>query len=106
MVNSISAGILLGAAICFLNIRWLGFFANNILRDMKNVRTAKVLTYATFIFRYLIITAILYVAAKSQAVNLMAFLGGFTAFLFSTVAMWLIQGKGGENINGRTTSLY
>lgn len=106
MTNSILLGILLGAAVCILNIRWLRFFVDYILVKVKSIRNAKVLTYITFIFRYIVIIGILYFASKSHTINLIAFMAGFTIVLFSAVAVWLIQSKKETDLNGRTTSLY
>lgn len=106
MTNSILLGILLGAAVCILNIRWLRFFVDYILVNVKSVRNAKALTYITFIFRYIVITGILYFASKSHTINLIAFMSGFTVALFSAVAVWLMQSKKEIDLHGRTTSLY
>lgn len=106
MTNSILLGILLGAAVCILNIRWLRFFVDYILVNVKSVRNAKALTNITFIFRYIVITGILYFASKSHTISLIAFMAGFTIVLFSAVAVWLIQSKKETDLNGRTSSLY
>ncbi|MBI3599920.1 MAG: ATP synthase subunit I [Nitrospinae bacterium] len=99
-------GILLGGAICFLNIRWLKFFIKGILLNVTDVKKAKALTYATFLFRYLIIAGILYISAKSNAVNMMAVIIGFSAALFSYIMMLLRHNKMEVKLNGRTASLY
>ncbi|MBI5747973.1 MAG: ATP synthase subunit I [Nitrospinae bacterium] len=106
MTNSILLGILLGAAVCILNIRWLRFFVDYILINVKSVRNAKALTYITFFFRYIVIIGILYFTLKSHTINLIAFMAGFTIVLFSAVAVWLIHSKKETDLNGRTTSLY
>ncbi len=106
MTGSIFAGILLGGAICFLNIRWLKFFINGILLNMSDIKRAKALTYVTFLFRYLIIAGILYISAKSNAVNMIAVIIGFSAALFSYIVMLSRHKKMEVNLNGRTASLY
>lgn len=106
MTNSVVIGILLGGAICFLNIRWLKFFINGILLNMTDVKRARALIYVTFIFRYLIIAGILYISAKSNAVNMMAVMIGFSAALFSYIIMLLRDDKREVKLNGRTASLY
>jgi hypothetical protein len=105
-MNSILLGILLGAAICIANIKWLRFFVNGIILNMKSIKGAQALTYISFIFRYLVITVILYLAVISRAVNLIAILTGFTVTLFSIVLIFFIQSKKGANLNGRATPLY
>jgi hypothetical protein len=106
MMNDIVLGILLGGAICFLNIRWLKFFINSILLDVMDVKKAKALTYAAFLFRYLIIACVLYISAKSNAINMPAVIIGFSAALFSYIAILLRRNKMEVKLNGRTASLY
>lgn len=97
MMNSILAGILIGGAICILNIRWLRFFVNSILLNMKNVRGAQVLTYISFIFRYFVIAGILYLAVISRVANILAIVTGFSVALFSIILIFFVQSKKGVN---------
>ncbi|HAP66981.1 MAG TPA: hypothetical protein DCQ99_04030 [Nitrospinae bacterium] len=106
MMNSVLLGVLLGATICIMNIKWLRFFVNGILLNMKNIKGAQRLTYISFIFRYLVIAGILYLAVISHVADMLAIVTGFSAALFSVVLIFFIQSKRGININGRTTPLY
>lgn len=106
MLSSILIGILLGGIICGLNIKWLKFYINGVLLNMQNTKRVKVLTYLTFIFRYIIIGGILYLAVKSGVVSLISLIIGFTAVLFLSIAFILIRNKKEIGLNGRTSSLY
>ena len=104
-MGSILAGILLGGAICILNIKGLTFFVKYILLDMKNVRKAKAVAF-TVLFRYLLITGILYLSVKSHFVNIVAFIIGFSIVLFSAIAILLRQYRKDVKVNGRTSPLH
>jgi hypothetical protein len=107
MLSDILFGSLLGGIICFLNIKSLRYFTNRILIEAKDVRKAKGKTYMIFIFifRYLIITGVLYLAVKSRSVNLVAFIIGFSLILFSSVVTLFTHIKE-IGPDGRTSSIH
>lgn len=104
-MGSILAGILLGGAICILNIKGLNLFVKYILLDMKNVRKAKAVVF-TVLFRYLLIAGILYLSVKSHFVNIVAFIIGFSIVLFLEITILLRQYRKDVKVNGRTSPLH
>ena len=78
----ITTGLLLGGALSLLNYHWLRSSTRAVFSVLTNGAKPK-LTLATYILRYLVITAAVFLAYKFNLVSFVATIAGLSSFVLA-----------------------